>query len=181
MDSAATMKLSLVILLTLLGNPVWASSMAQRCDALAALKADPLRTASPVPYGDLDPRDVIIACKNAVILEEANLERGRFLLQLGRGYLKKGEIDKARAAFKNSSALQYPAAYFALGVMYWLGDDIPKDDHKAEVYLLKAFKLDVIYASKILQQLYSQFNSDSYSVSKTRFYSTQWLKNFETN
>ena len=124
-----------------------------RCDHLAALEADPGHTAAPVAFADIIPDAVITACLEAIAA--SNGDEPRYFLQLGRGYLRGGEVDAALAAFTAAHDAGYPAATFALGMMYFLGDDIAADHDRAFRLFTKAHDQGVAYAVLGLAEMHT--------------------------
>ena len=122
------------------------------CDHLAALEADPGHTAAPVAFADIIPDAVITACLEAIAA--SNGDEPRYFLQLGRGYLRGGEVDAALAAFTAAHDAGYPAATFALGMMYF-GDDIAADHDRAFRLFTKAHDQGVAYAVLGLAEMHA--------------------------
>ena len=123
------------------------------CDLLGSLAADPLRKAEPVKYESIDATALIKACSEAIPTATNASERARYYLQLGRGQLRVSDSVAAITSFEKAASLEYPAAYFALGIAYLFGDDLEKDDDEAWNYLHLALKNNVPWAAKALSEL----------------------------
>ena len=136
---------------------------AHDCDVLGSLGADPLRKAKPVKFESIDANAVIKACTEAIPAATNAQELGRYHLQLGRGQLRGGNPSAAISSFEKAAALEYPVAYFALGIAYLLGDDIEKNDEEAWNYLKLALKNNVQWAAKALSELHRDETSKFYN------------------
>ena len=136
---------------------------AHDCDVLGSLGADPLRKAQPVKFESIDANAVIKACTEAIPAATNAQELGRYHLQLGRGQLRGGNPSAAISSFEKAAALEYPVAYFALGIAYLLGDDIEKNDEEAWNYLKLALKNNVQWAAKALSELHRDETSKFYN------------------
>ena len=143
------------------------------CDISAALLADPLRQSEPVDFKDVDGDYVIDVCTKAIELDPQNT--GRYLLQRARGHLRNGNVEKSMTDLIDASKLDYPAAYFGLGVSYLIGDSVSKNHELAEYYLLTAYKKGVIWAAKALADLYAGEKSMYFDREK----SISWAEKFE--
>ena len=88
---------------------------------MASIAADPDHQAVPVGYSAIDGQPVIDACREAL---DSAPHNGRYWIQLGRGYLKLDQGDAMLAAFEKAKTLEYPAAWFALAVVYHTGNGI---------------------------------------------------------
>ena len=167
--------LGCMIIMLCAGTSLAQDSLA-RCDRYAALQADPAHTAPPVAFEMLDATSAILSCTNALEQPLSEMELGRVWLQLGRGYLKGGQSAEAMAAFKQAASHHYPAGYFALGVAYYLGDDIPSDHKRAEELLKKALEKGVIWSAKALSALYDDPSSDYYDRQLASHFDTLFAK-----
>ena len=144
------------------------------CDDLGALAADPLRQSEPVEFQDIQANQLINACLAAIASAAKPQDRARYYLQLGRGQLRDGDSQGAISSFHKSGSFAYPAGYFALGVVYLLGDDIEKNDAKAKDYLLLALENNVIWAAKALSALHENKASEFYDVERAANYLTHF-------
>ena len=72
-----------------------------------------------------------------------------------RGYLRAGQIDAAMDAFSHAHKAGYPAAGFALGMMYFLGDDIAADHDRALLLFTAAYDQGVIWAALGMAELHA--------------------------
>ncbi len=88
------------------------------CDRSAALLADPQRKSEPVPFEKIDAATVIHECTEAIKMDPDN--SGRFFLQRARGHLRLGNIEKSLSDLNLSIEQNYPAAFFGLGVAFYL-------------------------------------------------------------
>ena len=75
-------------------------------------------------------------------------------------------------AFEMSAEYGYPARYFALGVVYILGDDVQPDEAKAEFLLNLALKKNVVWAAKALSKLHKNKASALYDPKRAEEYLT---------
>ena len=141
------------------------SSETTRCDQLAALQADPHRTSYPIDFYNLNPAMVIETCSRAITKNPKNASR--YLLQRARGHLRAGNFKASISDLKASRKLGYPAATFGLGVAYYLGDNLKRDDYLSEQLLKEAYNLKVIWSSKALSQLYNDPTSPLYDSQKS--------------
>src|SRR6056300_1924441 len=107
-----------------------------QCDRLAALEADPSAVSEPVAFIDIQPERVVNACTDA--LNVGSNAKPRFLLQRARGYLRGGQAKLALDDLNAAHELGYPAATFGLATAYFLGDDVERDDARAESLFLQA-------------------------------------------
>ena len=130
------------------------------CDKLGALEADPKKTSKPVLFEDLDAKNIIINCTNALIKAKNSDNISRFYLQRARGFLKIGSINDAISDLNKSYELGYPAAAFALATLFYLGDDVTQDFELAKKLFFESYNLGVIWAAKGLFFLYSDPNYD---------------------
>ena len=128
------------------------------CDKLAALKSDPNKNSKPVLFSDLKPKLIIQNCTKAIENSIKPENIARFYLQRARGFLKKGRAKDAISDLKKSYKLKYPAAAFALGTLYYLGDDVPQDFELAKKLYIEAYDNNVIWAAKGLYLLYSDID-----------------------
>ena len=140
------------------------------CDDLGALMADPSRQSEPVRFEDIQAKRLISACRGAIASATKPQNQARYYLQLGRGQLRDGDSKGAISSFHKSASFAYPAGYFALGVAYLLGDEVEKDDAKANHYLLLALDNDVIWAAKALSALHQNKSSEFYDVKRAKNY-----------
>ena len=139
-----------------------------RCDQLAALEADPHRTSYPIDFYNLNPAMVIETCSRAITKHPKNT--GRYLLQRARGNLKAGNFKASISDLETSHKLGYPAATFGLGVAYFIGDNVKRNDYQSEHLLMKAYNLKVIWSAKALSQLYGDPTSPLYDSQKSQLW-----------
>ena len=144
------------------------------CDRLAALEADPSAVSEPVAFIDIQPEKVVNACTDA--LNAGNNAEPRFLLQRARGYLRGGQAGLALSDLNASHELGYPAATFGLATAYFLGDDVERDDARAESLFLQAYQGGVIWAARGLASLYGDPASELFDLDK----SEMWGDRFTT-
>ena len=145
---------------------------AVRCNVLGALAADPTQQSEPVAFEQIEPAALMEACLAAIAETEDAVKLGRYYLHLGRGRLRSGYAADALIAFQMSAEYGYPAAYFALGVAYLLGDDVQQDEVKAEFLLNLALKKNVVWAAKALGALHNNKSSALYDPKRAEEYLT---------
>ena len=138
------------------------------CDRLAALEADPSAVSKPVAFIDIQPEQVVKACTDA--LNAGNNAKPRFLLQRARGYLRGGQAGLALNDLNASHELGYPAATFGLATAYFLGDDVKRDDARAESLFLKAYEGGVYWAARGLASLYGDPASELFDLDKSEMW-----------
>ena len=115
--------------------PVADPSAIHACDELAAHPFDPDAITKGVDYEKLDVEKVIEACKDAIgqFPKEA-----RFYSQLTRGLHKARQLDKAFETTMKGAELGSAHSMAYLGVMYKLGDPVPKDLEQSLSWFEKA-------------------------------------------
>ena len=96
------------------------------------------------------------------------------MLNLGRGYLAAGKTEQAKQAFISARELGYPAAYFALGVFYLVGEEGTQNLPAAHVHLIQALDKGVVWAARALVMLHQHPNPDYYSPEKAAAYEDLW-------
>ena len=148
---------SIIIFIFLSFNKAYSINL---CDKLGALEADPKKTSKPVLFEDLDAKNIIINCTNALIKAKNTDSISRFYLQRARGFLKIGSINDAISDLNKSYELGYPAAAFALATLFYLGDDVTQDFELAKKLFFESYNLGVIWAAKGLFFLYSDPDYD---------------------
>ena len=139
-----------------------------RYDQLASLQADPHRTSYPIDFYNLNPAMVIETCSRAITKDPKNANR--YLLQRARGHLRAGNFEASISDLEASHNLGYPAATFGLGVAYYLGDNVKRDDYLSEQLLKEAYKLKVTWSAKALSQLYNDPTSPLHDNQKSQFW-----------
>lgn len=145
------------------------------CDRLAALQADPTRQAEAVGFAALDADAVITACQAALSdLAPGDSAEGRYWLQLGRGLLRAGDAIAAVEALHRSAASGYPAGEFALGTLYFLGDDAPRDHARAIGHFERAWQRGVTWAAIGLAQLYGDQHSPRHDPDLAKHWQSRW-------
>ena len=142
------------------------------CDRLASIAADPDHQAVPVEYSAIEGKLVIDACREAVNSAPNN---GRYWIQLGRGYLKLDQGDAMLAAFEKAKALEYPAAWFALAVVYHTGNGIVEADiGRAEALYIQAYRKGVGYGALGLARLYGEAGSPFFNEEKAAMWQSRF-------
>ena len=144
-----------------------------QCDQLGALKADPMAVSAPVAFDAIDAVALISAC--TIALQTDGINRARYLLQRGRGYLRSGRGDQAMQDIRAALDLDYPAAAFALATAYFLGDDVPQDFEQARMLFENSYEQGVNWSAKGLSMLYENEFFEGYDPVK----SADWLMKFE--
>ena len=138
------------------------------CDRLAALEADPSAVSEPVAFIDIQPEKVVNACTDA--LNAGNNAEPRFLLQRARGYLRGGQAELALSDLNAAHKLGYPAATFGLATAYFLGDDVKRDNARAESLFLNAYEGGVYWAARGLESLYGDPASELFDLDKSEMW-----------
>jgi len=138
------------------------------CDRLAALEADPSAVSEPVAFIDIQPQQVVKACTDA--LNAGKKAVPRFLLQRARGYLRGGQAGLALNDLNAAHKLGYSAATFGLATAYFLGDDVERDDARAESLFLEAYEGGVIWAARGLASLYGDPASELFDLDKSEMW-----------
>jgi TPR repeat protein len=139
---------------------------------LASIAADPDHQAVPVGYSAIDGQPVIDACREAL---DSAPHNGRYWIQLGRGYLKLDQGDAMLLAFEKAKALEYPAAWFALAVVYHTGNGIVEADlNRAESLYLEAYRKGVRYAALGLARLYHEAGSPFFNAEKAAMWQSRF-------
>lgn len=124
------------------------------CDTQAAHPTDGSRMSQGVAMEKIIPKKAIAACEAAA----ANYPKeARFSYQLGRAYESAGRMDDAIAAYRKSSGLDYPMAFYNLGVSLAERGEI----EAAKTNLQAAEKKGVVAASDKLKTII--FSSDGFS------------------
>ena len=144
-----------------------------QCDKLGALQADPMAVSAPVAFDAIDAVALISAC--TIVLQTDGIDRARYLLQRGRGYLRSGRGDQAMQDIRAAHDLDYPAAAFALATAYFLGDDVPQDFEQARMLFENSYEQGVNWSAKGLSMLYENEFFDGHDPVK----SADWLMKFE--
>ena len=145
---------------------------AEPCDQLAALEADPMHSAPPIAFENLQAQQIISACTASI---DAAIEpRGRYLIQRGRGYLKADQFDLAWADWNAAKALSYPVADFVLASAYLIADNLEQDLKKARDHYLAAYQNGVGWSAQALAMIYENprcpcFNFEIAELWQTRF------------
>jgi len=98
------------------------------CDTLTAHELDPSRKAGGVPFEKLNPTLAIPVCKNA--LKQFPNSR-RLAFQLGRAYDKIGDFNSAITQYRTVADRGYAPAQYNLGIKYYRGEGIAKDEAAA--------------------------------------------------
>ena len=160
-------------------STAWGETPAEACDRLAALEADPHHTAPPVSFAAIDPATVIPACRDA--LATGDQDSPRLWLQLGRGYLRAGQIDAAMDAFTHAYKSGYPAAGFALGMMYFLGDDIATDHDRALMLFTTAYDQGVVWAALGLAEMHADPMSPHHNEDLAAAWHSRWQQEMKQN
>ena len=147
----------------------WASisHAVSSCDHLGALEADPLSVAVAVKFVDLNAKQVITKCTEAIGASGNKLEEARYTLQRARGYFRAGEDNAAIDDLLTAYALGYPAASFGLATAHFLGEGIDKDVLRAEILFLESYREGVIWSARGLALLYNDIDSDLYNPEKS--------------
>lgn len=166
----------MTLLFIVAGLPQAGADAGQDCDRLAALEADPLRKAAPVPFADLDAVAVIRACQAAIFQAtgQSSDDLGRYHLQLGRGLLRAGQGNAATEQLQYAADWGYPAGHFALATLYFLGDDVAADHTRAAEYFERAWQQGVAWAAYGLAELYDDPMSELFNEAAARQWRARW-------
>ena len=116
---------------------------------MGALEADPSAVSAPVAFQDIDSEALISSCTDEMAKQDDDLPR--YLLQRGRGYLRAGQSELAVADMNASHALGYPAGTFGLATAFFLGDDVQRDDLRAEQLFIEAYEGGVYWAVSVVR------------------------------
>ena len=134
------------VVAAILSKPSWATTV---CDKLGALEADPSAVSAPVAFQDINSEALIAACSAEIANQDDDLPR--YLLQRGRGYLRDGRSELAIADISNAHELGYPAGTFGLATAFFLGDDVQRDDLRAEQLFIEAYEGGVYWAVSVVR------------------------------
>ena len=137
---------SIFLIASLVSLPVFAATL---CDKPCALKADPSAVSAPVAFQDINSEALIAACTAEIAKQDKNLPR--YLLQRGRGYLRDGRSELAIADISNAHELGYPAGTFGLATAFFLGDEVQRNDLRAEQLFIQAYKGGVYWAASVVR------------------------------
>ena len=159
------------VVAAILSKPSWAATL---CDNLGALEADPSAVSSPVAFQDINSEALISACTAEIAKQEDDLPR--YFLQRGRGYLRGGQSELAIADFTTSHELGYPAGTFALATAFFLGDDVQRDDLRAEQLFIQAYKGGVYWAARGLASLYGDPASELFDFDQSEIWEDRFKK-----
>lgn len=105
------------------------------CDRVAADPADPDKPKDVKGVGVIAAADVEIAIKFCKI---ASAGSRRAMFGLGRAYAAKGQMQEAVAAYHRAIDKGSTAAMIELGVLYGMGQGVPKDPTQARKLFEKA-------------------------------------------
>ncbi|MBU25953.1 MAG: hypothetical protein CMD99_07975 [Gammaproteobacteria bacterium] len=153
-------------------TPSFGDAAGDMCDRLASIAADPDHQAEPIGYSAIDGQLVINACGDAINYAPHN---GRYWIQLGRGYLKLDQGRAMLAAFEKAKALKYPAAWFALAVVYHTGNgSVEVDLDRAESLYLEAYRRGIGYAALGLARLYDEAGSPVFDAGKAAIWQSRF-------
>ena len=137
---------SIFVVASLVSLPVFAATL---CDKLGALEADPSAVSAPVAFQDINSEALIAACSAEIANQDDDLPR--YLLQRGRGYLRDGRSELAIADISNAHELGYPAGTFGLATAFFLGDEVQRNDLRAEQLFIQAYKGGVYWAASVVR------------------------------
>ena len=98
--------------------------LVEECDVLAAHPDDPQRMAEGVDDDKIVPRLAVLACEDAM---KRQPDDPRFVFQLGRALLARGDKEKALTLFQESARKNYAVAYGYIGDAYQFGNAVPID------------------------------------------------------
>jgi len=155
------------------------SEPVDECDRLAALEADPSAVSEPVAFIDIKPERVVKACTDA-LNSDSKVAEPRLLLQRARGYLRGGQAELALNDLNASHELGYPAGTFGLATAYFLGDDVKRDDARAERLFLESYDGGVIWAARGLASLYGDPASELFDLDKSEIWEGRFQRGQKT-
>ncbi len=98
------------------------------CDRLAAHPEDPQRVHAGIPITALDEERAIAACETALA---AAPESARFRFQYGRALEKMDSFQDALGQYRVAAKARYPAAQYAMGLIFERSNVMPFNKMKA--------------------------------------------------
>ncbi len=98
------------------------------CDRLAAHPEDPQRVHAGIPITALDEERAVAACEAALA---AAPESARFRFQYGRALDKMGSFQDALGQYRVATKARYPAAQYAMGLIFERSNVMPFNKMKA--------------------------------------------------
>ena len=98
------------------------------CDRLAAHPEDPQRVHAGIPITALDEERAVAACETALA---AAPESARFRFQYGRALDKFGSFQDALGQYRVAAKARYPAAQYAMGLIFERSNVMPFNKMKA--------------------------------------------------
>jgi len=121
------------------------------CDTLTAHELDPGRKADGVPFEKINPTLAIPVCKNA--LKQFPNSR-RLAFQLGRAYDKIRDFNSAITQYRTVADRGYAPAQYNLGIKYYRGEGIAKNERTAVDWYRKAAEQGYAPAQSNLGTMY---------------------------
>lgn len=128
------MKVLLTIFFWVVSLQAQADSSSQ-CDKLAGNPKDKYLKSKGVPFKNINASKAIKACESEHLRDPNN---SRIAYQLGRSYEKAKIGKKAFRLYSESCVDDYPAACNSLGITYYYGEFVKKNDVLALHYYKKA-------------------------------------------
>ena len=122
------------------------------CDVFAAHPDDPERKAAGIAPEKIDVQRALAACRSAVARFP---DSPRLHFQLGRVYLRGGNLAGAIAEYRMSADKGYAAAQYQMSNIYGMGLGVERDDAKSAVWCRKAAEQGVTAAQYLLGRMYS--------------------------
>jgi len=122
------------------------------CDVFAAHPDDPERKAAGVAPEKIDVQRALAACRSAVARFP---DSPRLHFQLGRVYLRDGNLAGAIAEYRMAADKGYAAAEYQLSNIYGMGLGVDRDDAKSAFWCRKAAGQGVTAAQYLLGRMYS--------------------------
>jgi hypothetical protein len=159
------------VVAAILSKPSWATTV---CDKLGALEADPSAVSAPVAFQDINSEALISSCTDEMAKQDDDLPR--YLLQRGRGYLRAGQSELAVADINASHSLGYPAGTFGLATAFFLGDDVQRNDLRAEQLFIQAYKGGVYWAARGLASLYGDPASELFDLDQSEIWEDRFQR-----
>src|ERR1700728_2564109 len=131
--------------------PQQVSNVIVQCDTYTASDYDPKRTAPPVPFNKIDPKNAIPACEAAVQQFSDDI---RLNFNLGRAYQKANEMSAALDHYKKAADQGFAPAENNVAMMYRNGWGVEPNVGTALVWYQKAAAQDFVLSDYALGQFY---------------------------
>ena len=127
-----------------------------------------------VAFQDINSEALISSCTDEMAKQDDDLPR--YLLQRGSGYLRAGQSELAVADINASHSLGYPAGTFGLATAFFLGDDVQRNDLRAEQLFIQAYKGGVYWAARGLASLYGDPASELFDLDQSEIWEDRFQR-----